>query len=224
MLSGLPHSFSATRAWRVLPVLACCLSAVGLVPTFAVSPSPVAARAQLYGSGWPLFFEPGVSGSDIPSHFRARGPNYQLFVSPAEVNFVLRKSGAAPSRDSVRREDAASARGVSARALRLSFLSANPLARMYGAGEMEGKVNYLLGNDAAGWRTQVPMFGSVRVQALYPGIDLVYYGNQGQFEYDFTVAPHADPAAITFHFEGPDRLSVGPDGELVVGLDDTELR
>jgi len=66
-----------------------------------------------------------------------------------------------------------------------------------GAEELPGKTNYFIGNDPKKWRTNVPTYAQVRYHDVYPGVDLVYYGNQGgQLEYDFVVAPGADPSAI----------------------------
>ena len=59
---------------------------------------------------------------------------------------------------------------------------------------------------------------------LYPGVKLAYYGNQRQLEYDFTVAPDADPGVIAIHFDGADKISVNPAGELVLNLGDSEIR
>ena len=61
---------------------------------------------------------------------------------------------------------------------------------------LPGKANYFIGNDPARWKTEVPTFAKVRYPAVYPGIDVVYYGNQGRLEYDFIVSPGADPEAI----------------------------
>jgi uncharacterized protein (TIGR03437 family) len=81
--------------------------------------------------------------------------------------------------------------------------------------ELPGKINYLIGNDPARWRTGVPTFSKVRYRNVYRGVDLVYYGNQRQLEYDFLVAPGADPQSIRMEFEGVSRLQVTPDGDLV---------
>jgi hypothetical protein len=81
--------------------------------------------------------------------------------------------------------------------VRLRLVGANPKAEVVGADELPGKVNYFTGNDPARWRANVPTFAQVRYQSVYPGIDLVYYGNQaGQLEYDFVVAPGADASSI----------------------------
>ena len=78
-----------------------------------------------------------------------------------------------------------------------------------------GKVNYLLGNRSHEWHRNVPTYGRVRYGAVYPGIDVVYYGQQGSLEYDFQVAPHADPSHIRLHFEGAGRPHLESSGDLV---------
>jgi hypothetical protein len=85
-----------------------------------------------------------------------------------------------------------------------------------GREELPGKANYFIGNDPAKWRTDIPTYARVGYQDLYPGIDLVYYGNQRQLEYDFVVRPGADPARIVLGFEGADRLEVDTQGDLVL--------
>ena len=89
--------------------------------------------------------------------------------------------------------------------LRLKLLRANPAAKVTGLDELPGKSNYFIGNDPKKWRTHVPTYGRVRYENVYPGVDLVYYGNKGgQLEYDFVVAPGADlgPIALAIDVEG----------------------
>jgi len=79
----------------------------------------------------------------------------------------------------------------------MRLVGANTRAAVTGAEELPGKSNYFIGNDPKKWRTNVPNYAKVKYQNVYPGVDLVYYGNQGgQLEYDFVVAPGADPSAI----------------------------
>jgi hypothetical protein len=97
--------------------------------------------------------------------------------------------------------------------LRLKLLGANPNARVTGLDPLPGKSNYFLGNDPKKWRTNVPNYAKVQYKGIYPGIDLIYYGNQGKLEYDFVVAPDADPAAIRLAVEtGPLTPSPSPRG------------
>ncbi|HYN87516.1 MAG TPA: SBBP repeat-containing protein, partial [Ardenticatenaceae bacterium] len=108
--------------------------------------------------------------------------------------------------------------------LRLRFLGANKSARMVGLDRLPGKSNYLLGNDRAKWQSNVPSFGRVRYEALYPGIDLVYYGNHGRLEYDFDVAPGASPQRIRLDFDGAWSLDLDKRGDLLIHLPGGVLR
>ncbi len=83
---------------------------------------------------------------------------------------------------------------------------------------LPGRVNYLIGNDPSKWRTDVATYGRVRYDGVYPGVDLVYYGNQGHLEYDFAVAPGANPQTIGVHFEGAQGLSIDAQGNLQIDL------
>jgi hypothetical protein len=92
--------------------------------------------------------------------------------------------------------------------LRLKLLRANPAAKVIGVNELPGKSNYLTGNDPKKWRTNVPTYGRVRYENIYPGVDLVYYGKKGgQLEYDFVVAPAADPGAIALAIDAGGQVS-----------------
>jgi hypothetical protein len=75
---------------------------------------------------------------------------------------------------------------------------------------------YDISKDPKQWRTNVPHYAKVHYEAVYPGIDLVYYGNQRRLEYDFVVAPGADPKAIRLAFKRADKLRLDHDGNLVL--------
>jgi hypothetical protein len=209
-----------SKVWG--PAWALVLAAIS--SALAVPGPSGAAPASHSQAGWPLFFEPGPVQGNRPANFVARGPGYQLVVEPGEVDFILRQPQLAPARGSVRRDEATSVRSAPPRVVRMIFSGVNSDAAICGAGELEGKVNYLVGKDPARWRAQVATFSSVKVQSLYPGVDLVYYGNHRQLEYDFTVSPRADASAISFRLEGVDKLEVNAAGELVIGLGAAELR
>ena len=83
--------------------------------------------------------------------------------------------------------------------------------------------NYFRGNDPEQWRTGVATYRKVRYQEAYPGIDLVFYGNQGQLEYDFVISPGADPGAIRLTFDGHDDLRLDDRGNLVLAIAGTDL-
>ena len=90
--------------------------------------------------------------------------------------------------------------------LRMKLVGANPQAKVTGLDELPGKSNYFIGNDPKKWRTNVPNYAKVKYANMYPGVDLVYYGNQGQMEYDFVVQPGADPHSI--------QLAIVSDGQV----------
>ena len=108
--------------------------------------------------------------------------------------------------------------------LRMKLLGANPHAQMSGVEPLAGKVNYLIGNDPKQWRTGISTYARVKAADVYRGVDLVYYGNQRLLEYDFVVAPRANPGAIRLGFKGAKDVRVDAGGELVVSTADGELR
>ncbi len=100
--------------------------------------------------------------------------------------------------------------------IKANFVGSNPNPRMVGEGILEYKCNYFLGNDPAKWRTDVPNYSAIVYEDIYPGIDLKYYANGKQMEYDFIVSPGADPSQIMVRYEGAKSLSVDAAGRLVV--------
>jgi hypothetical protein len=108
--------------------------------------------------------------------------------------------------------------------MRMTLVNVNPHAQAIGQDELHGKSNYFIGNDPAKWRTNIPTYARVKYEGVYPGVDLVYYGNQGQLEYDFVVAPGADPRLVTLAFEGARKVHIDPRGELVLGVEGGEVR
>jgi hypothetical protein len=98
----------------------------------------------------------------------------------------------------------------------MKLIGANPSAKGAGIDPLPGKSNYLIGSDPSRWRTHVTTFARACFEAVYPGIDLVYYGNGRQLEYDFVLAPGADPARIGLRFEGTEQMEVDEVGDLVL--------
>src|SRR5260370_11306773 len=94
-------------------------------------------------------------------------------------------------------------------------VGANPAAATTGTDPLPGKSNYVIGNDPHRWRSGIPQFAGVHYASVYPGIDLVFYGNQGQLEYDFKVAPGAEPSQAELEFDGADKLELS-DGDVIL--------
>lgn len=81
-----------------------------------------------------------------------------------------------------------------------------------------GKMNYIIGNDPKKWRTGVPTYGKVVYQSVYPGIDMKFYGNNRELEYDVIVQPGAHPSTVRFGYEGIHGLKITSSGQLEILL------
>jgi len=167
-----------------------------------------AGIVQGYGR-LPLRFEANQGQTDKSVKFVSHGSNYALFLTGQGAALALTKktSPAATKTDVVQMQLTGAAMDV----------------QPVGLDKLPGASNYLLGNDPAQWHTGIPAYTKVRYTAVYPGIDLVYYGNQQQLEYDFVVAPHADPNRIKLHFEGAKSLSLDSEGNLIIATEDGQI-
>jgi len=102
--------------------------------------------------------------------------------------------------------------------VKLIPLGANKNPRIVAEGMQEGKVNYFVGNDPKQWKANVPTYQAVVYQEIYPGIDMKFYGNNRQLEYDIIVKPGADPSKVKLAYEGIEGLRVTEDGDLEIAL------
>ncbi len=167
--------------------------------------------AHLYAA-LPMSFEANRGQTDPSVNFLSRGRGYALFLTGGEAVLTLKNPSSAVGGKTP---------PASAAALRLKLLGANAHAVVTGRDELPGKANYFIGNDPSKWRTNVPTFAKVKYESVYPGVDLVYYGAQGgELEYDFVVAPGADPKAISLGVEtgGHAPLQINSEGDLIVRL------
>jgi len=105
----------------------------------------------------------------------------------------------------------------------MQLIGANPAPPIASADEMITRSNYFIGNDPKQWRTNIHHYGKVKYSDVYPGVDLVYYGNQRQLEYDFVVRPGTDPKAIKMRFQGTDRLDIDKHGDLILHIGDDTI-
>jgi hypothetical protein len=210
----------------------------GQVDAQAVRRLPADARlAESYGK-LPLSFEVNQGQTDAQVRFLSRGKGYALFLTGGEAVLSLRGSQKSDpgklrgddaellSRQAVfptfgrflgtqRQEDNASRfrqdqepESQVGSVVRMKLAGANRNSKVAGLEELPGKSNYFIGNDPKKWRTNVATYAKVKYSEVYPGIDLVYYGNQGQLEYDFVVAPGADPRAINLAVEAGSQRAI----------------
>ena len=167
----------------------------------------------------PLRFEANQGQTDQPVKYISRGPGYSLFLTSGEAVLALsrhvRLEGKQPNLLS-RRDRSTPTSSTEQAAISMRFLGSDSAAEVKGEQELPCRVNYFKGNDPAKWRTDVPTYSRVKYKGVYPGVDLIYYGNQQQLEYDFVVSAGADPRQIRFAFEGADKPEINADGELVL--------
>ena len=181
---------------------------LGWPRTFAPSrdnrrqPAAGASRRPTTLVSVPLSFEPNQGQLDSTVQFLSRGSGYALFLTPGEVVLNLERQQPA-------------AAGASVDTLRMSLTGANRKANAKGLERQDAVVSYFLGNDPKKWRTGIPTYGKVEYPQVYPGVDLVFYGNQRQLEYDFVVAAGADPSGIGWRIDGA-RASVDAEGNLAL--------
>jgi hypothetical protein len=165
----------------------------------------------------PLNFEANYGQTDSQVKFFSHGNGYSLFLTSSEAVLVLSKTkekGEGESRDPFHRfyQPLPACTDV----VRMKLLGANPDPKIEGIDELPGKSNYLIGNDPAKWRINIPSYARVRYQDVYPGVDLIYYGNQRQLEYDLIIAAGVDPGLIELGFEGVEKIRINKSGDLVL--------
>jgi len=205
------------------------------------SPTDADAKAKAktldqYGT-LPLSFEANQGQADWRVKFLSRTGGSTLFLTQDEA--VLALSGQKSNNNKAtstgahrlqpvtaesRIAESAMAESIKGGVLRMKLHHANLKARITGLDQLEGTSNYFIGNDPAKWRRKVPTYGKVKYKGVYPGIDLVYYGNQRQLEYDFIVAPGADPRRIAFDVRGAKRIRRDENGDLVFRVGTDEIR
>ena len=197
----------------------------------SIAPKPLTAEssaakniADRYGR-LPLRFEPNEGQTDSRVKFLSRGPGYDLFLTTTDAVLVLRAPQ--PRRGKFVPMTAAepiAAQKKEASVLRLKMVGADSKARVEGLEQLPGQVNYLIGDDPNKWLTSIPTYLKVKYADIYPGVDIVYYGNRTELEYDFVIAAGANPNAIKFELEGADQIKLDAFGDLRLIVSQQEVR
>jgi hypothetical protein len=173
-------------------------------------PSP-ASRPALPAKSYslPMFFEPNEGQTNARVKFLARGAGYGLFLTTNDAVLSLRRG-------------ATKEQPAAANVVRMHLEGSSSAPGVQGTQALPGKSGYFIGNDPGKWRRDVPQFARVEYKDVYPGIDLSYYGKDGQFEYDFELAPGAQPSEIRLSFQGADAHIES--GELVLATAAGDIR
>jgi hypothetical protein len=170
----------------------------------------------------PLVFEPNCGQAPAPVKWIARGSGYQLFLTQESLTMLVPAEvpGGHPRPFPGIRPHPAKYNAV-----RMKFIGSRSWIRITGLKPTGGVSNYYSGRPGVS-QENIPHSSRVRVAGIYKGVDLVFYGNGGNLEYDLMVAPGANLSAIRLGFEGIQRMRVDDDsGDLVLTTaDGTELR
>jgi Beta-propeller repeat len=204
----------------ILATLLACF-AISSTTIFAADAPAAPAQRQAALDAYnkrPLSFEPNVGQTDARVKFVSRGPGYSVFLTTSEAVLSLQEAAADPQSElAIGASKAPQSSKVTS--LRMSLVGANPSPELVGMKKLPAKSNYMIGNDRTQWHDDVPNYAKVKVQNVYPGVDLVYYGDQRHLEYDFLIANGADPSRIRLSFAGAKELQVdGHSGDLLITM------
>ena len=201
------------------------------------SSSQLKATARLklsssYGK-LPLAFEPNQGQTDSQVQFLSHGNGYTLFLTSEEAVLVLQKPQANSQSKFLKLKNgkkrgklnppSAPISQTPPVALHMKLEDAQTGVSFVSQEQLPGISNYLIGNDRSKWHTRIPQYAKVQAQAVYPGIDMVYYGNQGHLEYDFVIKPGADPNSIHLKYEGAKSAKVNGQGDLEMQTEDGKV-
>ena len=156
----------------------------------------------------PLSFVANDGQADKQVKFTTRGSGYSLALAPTTFTLAVADS---------RNQNEASV-------LQATLLGGNAAANVTGLERLQTTTNYFIGNDPRKWQTNIPNYAKVKYSSVYPGVDLVFYGNQNLLEYDFIVSPGADANSIALGFAGITDLRVDEKGDLLLRTDAREIR
>jgi hypothetical protein len=185
-----------------------------------------AARGRIQASyaSLPLAFEANQGQTDSQVKYMARGNGYTLFLTASDAVFSLQSRSSESAKSKIRRGAVLQAKNSTEQdtqkdltaVVRMQLVGGNSQAKVSASGQLPGKSNYFLGNDPSKWHADVPHYGRVSYQDVYPGVNLAYHGAQRQTEFDFVVAPGANPTPIALQFTGAQGLNTDNSGNLVI--------
>jgi Beta-propeller repeat/Abnormal spindle-like microcephaly-assoc'd, ASPM-SPD-2-Hydin len=188
----------------------------------AITPKWEKAYANL-----PMGFEENRGQAAREVSFVAHGSGYALALTPQETDITLLRrrvmNGSPLNRAASLRALRAALKAQSTTVIRMQLEGVNPSPKVAAADKLPGQTNYFVGNDPKKWVTDVPSYARVKYSGIYPGVDLVFYGNQRHLEYDFVIAPGADPKSVKLKIEGAQKLAINSRGDLTLSVSDGDV-
>jgi hypothetical protein len=204
--------------WFLLPLLATFLWGAPPATTVIQKPSIAPVRdprdlsLQRVSAISPLRFEPNVGQAGPEVRYVARGTGYMLTLAGREAVMVLPSGSSSPAEKST------------SAMIRMKLGGTASTSASQPENLLPSVSHYYIGDDPNKWHTNVPNYERVKFEQVYPGIDLVYYGNQQRLEYDFVLRPGAEAKQIRLTYSGADSMHLDSDGDLILKVQGKELR
>ncbi|MBP1669924.1 MAG: cell surface glycoprotein (s-layer protein) related protein, partial [Bacteroidetes bacterium] len=195
----------SSAAWLKTPV------AEGETDGIGQADKPAETRVSTTSFTKKLHFEPNMGQTDPTVRFLSRGKGYTLFLTSGEAIVSLRDAKTGESSEN------------SFSAVRMQLGGANPAPDITGHEKLQGITNYYIGNNPGDWHSNIANYAIVEYHDVYPGIDLVYYGNEGRLEFDFIVSPDGNPKDILLKFVSDEKIRIDEEGNLIFSGQNTEL-
>jgi hypothetical protein len=203
-----------------------------LLPASVKAQSP-SVDSRLRQANLPLYFEANQGQTDARVKFLSRGAGYTVFLTEEGATLALQRPQADDSAHATPAGFAAGRRGdprsnamlrnrrasptrYVTSSVQLKLVAASPSPAVSGDSPQTGRVNYFIGNDPSRWHSGITTYKAVRYANVYPGVDMMFHGNQQQLEYDFEVAPGADPSKIALQVKGARNLRLDASGDAVI--------
>lgn len=237
-----PANFSGAKGKKILKrnTVVCLLISILIgIATWSSSYGQAKAQVRSQAAGLqarqvvsygrlPLSFEVNRGQVSPPARYLARGQGFVLFLTQAEAILQLTKfmpgnQAAVATTSEIKDDQPGAVTSGAADVIRLELLGANQQARIAASERLPGNTSYFLGNNPQKWLTGIPNYARIRYHQIYPGIDLAYYGRQGQLENDFVLAPGSDPKLIRLGVEGARKVHFNASGDLVLTVSDGEV-
>ena len=188
----------------------------------AVPKQSVSHRETAVADALPLNFELNQGQTHQRVKFLARSEGYVLFLTATEV--VMALDNPAAHRKGKEIQSTVVKTRPPRSIVRLKLEGANSAAQIEGLDQLTARSNYFAGADPTAWRTNIPNYARVHYSQIYPGIDMVYYGNERRLEYDFVVAPGADPEIVEIGFGGHQDFEIDSIGDVVLHTNQGDIR
>jgi len=187
--------------------------------------APAKQAAMRAFANLPLDFEVNRGQAPEGFDFVAHGPGYVLGLSPGIASLSVQRMA---KHTSTMLTPANFGTEIAERIvwspLELRLVGSSADATASGVSEQPGRSNYFIGNDPSKWQRQVPHFSRVKMAGVYPGVDLDFYGNPQQLEYDFLVSPQANPKNIRLQVQGASRIHMDNAGNAVLSTPAGEVQ